>query len=114
MCISSTNKCKVSLSDGRSYLGDSLPPISICKSYPQLFGFFEKILFWQVISTSINNVWPLWFATTGRTGLGFMGRHPTKNLQTKWVVCPKSLKQVHFEGNLCYLASHKTILLQLE
>jgi hypothetical protein len=42
-------------------------------------------------------------------GLGFMGRRPMKNLLPKGVACPESLKQVHFEGNLCYHAAHKTI-----
>jgi hypothetical protein len=47
----------------------------------------------------------------GGSGFGCTGRNPTNNLRTrtKGVVCPKSLKQVHFEENLCYLAFTKTM-----
>ena len=48
-----TNKCKVSLGDGRGYLGDSMPPISIYKSYIQLFGIFEKFRLWQVSASGL-------------------------------------------------------------
>ena len=66
------------------------------------------------LNASIKNSWQLWFPTTGLTGLGFMGRYPTKNLRAKGVVYLKSLKQVYLEGNLGYFASYKRILLQLE
>ena len=48
ICIWPTNYRMVSQSGGRGGLGDSIPPVSICKSYPQPIGFFKKILFRQV------------------------------------------------------------------
>ena len=44
----------------------------ICRSYEEFFPTEDKLLFWQVISTSINNVWPPWFATAGRCCLVFL------------------------------------------
>ena len=41
--------------------------------------------------------------------LVFIVRHPSQHLRTKGVICSKSAKKIHFEGNLCYPGFHKTI-----
>jgi hypothetical protein len=52
--------------------------------------------------------------TLGLLRSGFLGCPSMKNLLTKGMVCPKSAKIIHFEGNFCYPGSHKTIWFRKE